>query len=223
MQKNADIEARPATYDSSVFETSDLFQAQQIILTASSSTAMEERWEKETPEVASWIAESLNLGPHSYVLDFGCGVGRVAKELIGRYGCSVIGVDLSAEMRKLAVDYVNSDKFFVCSPEIFMKLLASGARVDHAYSIWVLQHIFEPNSDILKIKTAIRNQGKFFVLNSLYRWIPTTDSSWAQDSIDVAALLKEQFVLEKEIPLINTAVEPRIASESYCHIYKVNK
>ena len=39
--------------------------------------------------------------PIENVLDYGCGIGRIAKELILKTSCKVIGVDISESMRKM--------------------------------------------------------------------------------------------------------------------------
>jgi ubiquinone/menaquinone biosynthesis C-methylase UbiE len=44
------------------------------------------------------LAESIGLEEGSSVLDVGCGYGLSAKALNARYGCRVLGVDLSPEM-----------------------------------------------------------------------------------------------------------------------------
>ena len=56
------------------------------------------------------------LAPNSdmVVLDYGCGVGRLAKAMIEAKGCAVIGLDISARMRTLAQDYVASDRLSPC-------------------------------------------------------------------------------------------------------------
>jgi SAM-dependent methyltransferase len=44
------------------------------------------------------LAESIRLEDGSSVLDVGCGYGLSARAINARYGCRVLGVDLSAEM-----------------------------------------------------------------------------------------------------------------------------
>jgi SAM-dependent methyltransferase len=105
--------------------------------------------------VADLVARHCGLGSGSVVLDYGCGIGRVAKELIARHGCHVIGVDISPGMRALSVEYVDSDGFFACSPASLMLLISGGLRVDIAVSIWVLQHCLRPAEDIELLRRAI--------------------------------------------------------------------
>ena len=66
--------------------------------------------------IADLMSRHGQLGPNDVVLDYGCGIGRMAKELILRHNCRVIGVDISPNMRALSVQYVNSDNFFACPP-----------------------------------------------------------------------------------------------------------
>src|SRR3984885_13668780 len=112
------------TYNPEIFSVPNLSQAKDIILTAESSTT-EERWKTETPMLSALIAAHNKIGPDTVLLDYGCGIGRMAKELIAKHGCRVIGVDISPSMRALSVEYVNSDNFFAC-PTAMLKVLFDG-------------------------------------------------------------------------------------------------
>ena len=67
-------------YDPSVFNVSDMNQAMRIIMTAENSTT-EERWRTETPYIADLIGQKISITRDTLLLDYGCGIGRVAKEL----------------------------------------------------------------------------------------------------------------------------------------------
>src|SRR5215470_15608513 len=122
------------TYNPAVFNVSTISQAMSIILTPEESTT-EERWRLETPYVCDLIAKSVDIAPNSFVLDYGCGIGRIAKELIARHGCRVIGVDISPSMRALAPIYVASDRFFACTSAMLDGLIERGIAFDAAISI----------------------------------------------------------------------------------------
>ena len=96
-------------YQPKVFEVNNLESAMGIILTPERGTTTGERWEYETPYLVDEIGRALQLDGNSCVLDYGCGVGRIAKGLIERYNCFVLGVDISTSMRQLAPEYVKSD------------------------------------------------------------------------------------------------------------------
>ena len=91
---------KKATYRPEIFEVGDLQSAKEIILTPEPDTTTEERWEYETPFLVDEIGRALTLDSTSFVLDYGCGVGRLAKELIKRHQCHVLGVDISSSMRQ---------------------------------------------------------------------------------------------------------------------------
>lgn len=127
------------------------------------------------------------------MLDYGCGIGRMAKELIARYGCSVIGVDISPNMRAIAVAYVGSDRFFVCPPAMLDLLAERGVAFDLALAVWVLQHCANVHDDIARIARALAPTGGLFVVNQRTRSVPTVELGWIDDGIDIYALLRETF------------------------------
>ena len=89
-------------YDASVFDVATIEAAKRIILTPENSTT-QERWAAETPYLTDLITKHIVLDRDTTVLDYGCGVGRMAKALIDRARCKVVGADFSASMRALAV------------------------------------------------------------------------------------------------------------------------
>src|SRR5689334_11703310 len=97
-------------YHPDIFEVDDIESAKQIILTPEVGTTTQERWERETPFLVEEIGRALGLDENSCVLDYGCGIGRLAKGLIERYQCFVIGMDISTGMLLLAPKYVWSER-----------------------------------------------------------------------------------------------------------------
>jgi SAM-dependent methyltransferase len=180
------------TYDPHVFDVATIGDAMRIILTPEDSTT-EHRWATETPYLANLISRCFSLSDKSLVLDYGCGIGRLAKELIARHGCSVVGVDISASMRSIAVAYVGSDRFFACPPGMLELLTGRGVAFDLALSVWVLQHCVNVRDDIARITRALAPDGSLFVVNQRSRAVPTVELGWVDDGVDIYALLKEGF------------------------------
>jgi len=205
-------------YFPAVFDVPDMQRAKEIILTEEGPGAdTETRWRQETPYVLELIWEAFNLRPEMIVLDYGCGIGRLARAMIEASGCSVIGVDTSSSMRALSQEYVNSERFTAVSPDQFDLLVRGGLRVDAAISVWVLQHCFAPALDIERMRRGLVAGGRVFVLNMPKRAVPAvfddpqsgtqadkeadkpTDKpaerkfAWAEDGVDVAALLRQAF------------------------------
>jgi SAM-dependent methyltransferase len=195
-----------ALYYPEIFNVADIHAAKDVILTNEGPGAdTETRWSIETPYVMSLIAGALALTTDTLVLDYGCGIGRMAKAMIEATGCSVIGVDISASMRMLANDYVASERFTALSPQQFDRLASSGLRVDAAISVWVLQHCFAPADDIARIHRGLVPGGGCFILNMPKRAVPArrtetaeANFDWLQDGIDVRALLRGAFKVEAE-------------------------
>lgn len=195
-------------YFPTVFDASDLPSAKAIILTNEGSGAdTKTRWELETPYVMELINSQLALKDRMHVLDYGCGVGRLAKSIIKDFGCNVIGVDVSPKMRSLAADYVQDERFLAVSPAQLDTLIGAGLRVDRAISIWVLQHCFAPAEDIARMAHSLTPGGRGFVLNMNKRAVPAVQDAvvqgnpvfrWVHDGIDVAALLRNAFQIDAE-------------------------
>jgi 2-polyprenyl-3-methyl-5-hydroxy-6-metoxy-1,4-benzoquinol methylase len=191
------------TYNPAIFDVNDIPQAMSIILTPEGSTT-QQRWELETPYLADLMQQQLRLGPESLVLDYGCGIGRLSRELILRHGCCVVGVDISQNMRALSVIYARSDRFMCCAPEMLDEMAARGTRFDAALSVWVLQHCMDPAKEIGRMRAALRPGAPLFVANSFHRSIPTLEKGWVNDGLDIKAMLAAEF---------DPAEEGRLATE----------
>lgn len=187
-------------YSPRIFSVTDMDAAKRIILTKEGPSGSEERWQKETPALMRILANYWKLEPGAKVVDYGCGIGRISKELC-KLGCYVVGVDISPEMRQLAIQYV-SDKnhFIVVSPKQFTDMLNKGFQCDYACAIWVLQHCLKPYQDLASITGALKWGGELFVVNNKFsRAVPVADGPWQNDNINIwqlcHAAMKELRIL----------------------------
>jgi cyclopropane fatty-acyl-phospholipid synthase-like methyltransferase len=187
---NAD--ASTAVYTPQVFDVRDVEEARRIILTPEAGTTTDTRWERETPWLADRIVACFALTEAHVVIDFGCGLGRMAKALIERTGCWVVGVDMSRSMRQLAPGYVESPRFAAVSPPLLDLMIGRGFRAELAIAIWVLQHVARPDDDVTRLDRVLVPGGGIFVANNLRRAVPT-DRGWAHDGVDVDAVLARKF------------------------------
>lgn len=199
------------TYSDAVFRVQDIEQAKRIILTTEKGLDTETRWQTETPfllqQMLAWLPDG-----QSQVVDFGCGIGRLSKAwLDARPQSTVLGIDISQEMRQLAPGYVMSDRFAACSPAFFDALLARQWHADAAIACWIIQHCFDAEAEVVRLTNALKPGGRLFVVNNLRRAVPT-DQGWIDDNFDVAACLQRHLK-----PLALGRLPPEVTSE---HISK---
>ncbi len=178
-------------YDPSVFNVDSVDRAKSIILTPDGKRTPEERWKDET-EYLLPIIKAYCPTERASCLDYGCGIGRLARSLI-EGGWSVLGVDISPSMRRLAVGYVDSSDFIVCDPRALDLIIGWGARFDFALSIWALQHMVQVKEGIDRIAAALKPGGRLFVLNARQRFVPAR-GAWLDDGIDVLPLLEAALI-----------------------------
>jgi SAM-dependent methyltransferase len=197
------------TYLPQVFDVLNMQSAREVILTHEGAASANERWVTETPYVADLIEKALAITPKTILIDYGCGIGRLAKELISRHDCRVVGVDISINMRALAVDYVRSDRFLSCSPDMLDTMVQRGFTADAAFSVWVLQHCFRPGDDVGRIHRSLAPEGRLFVVNNYNRAVPTNEG-WVNDGIDIRALLNDRFSLADEGVPLDEKMAPKL-------------
>lgn len=205
---------RTAVYFPSVFEKASEDDARAVILTPEEGTSTEERWTKETPFLTSDLASFLLPSRDSLLLDYGCGLGRIARELIAAHGCRVLGVDIAKSMRQMAPAYVDDDRFSVVTKPVLAAMAASGLRLEGGYAIWVLQHCPDPAEDIALIKSVLKSGGLFYVLNNRHAVVPS-DQGWVDNGVDIVPILDREFevVDVSQLPLACTT--PAISRGSF--------
>lgn len=211
-----------AIYRSEVFAVSGMEQAKAIILTPEDGMSTEQRWETETPYLAKSAGEALQLTEDSLVLDYGCGIGRMSKALIERYGCSVLGVDISVSMRQLAPQYVANPNFSSVSPDVFAKMVARGLRVDCGIAVWVLQHCPDVITDIALIKSSLKPDAGLYIVNNNLSAIPT-DKGWVNDGVNIQQLLENAFSVSGYSRLPTAATTPFVAENTFLAYLKNDK
>lgn len=209
---------RKLTYNAAIFAAPDLEAAKRIILTPADDDT-ETRWRRETPYLADLLGRALELGPGRTVIDYGCGVGRLSKALIEGFGCWVVGVDVSPEMRALAPGYVGSPGFRVVSRPELKALAEQGLAADAAIGVWVLQHCAAPRDDVGLIAAALRPGGRLGLVNTKVRCVPTAEAGWVDDRIDIRAPIAERFDTVSEGDLDPAQVGRDVAGFAFWGVY----
>jgi len=131
---------------------------------------MQQRWDAETPLFAKAILQNLTQKRNqAYILDYGCGVGRLAKEVLKQHpnDIQVVGVDASEQMCKEAVTYVANPRFNSYHPTALEKEI----EFDLAYCVYVLQHVpsIEIREILARIHSHLKDDGVFVYCSSDYR------------------------------------------------------
>lgn len=177
------------TYFKEIFDAQSLQQAKNIVLTPDANDV--NKFIFETNWLIKFINTHLDINEKSKVLDFGCGMGRISKELIETFDCFVKGIDISDNMLSIAKEYVNSDKFF---PDKSHNI----QDIDLVISSFVLQHSENPEQDIENLYTVMKPNSVFVLVNEPNRFVPTGVNEnnyviWNDDKVDVISLMESKF------------------------------
>jgi 2-polyprenyl-3-methyl-5-hydroxy-6-metoxy-1,4-benzoquinol methylase len=208
-------------FDNTRFNVANVSTAKSIILTGDTDKEgrqvnAEERWKLETPYMAD-MAKS-RLGEYTTIIDYGCGIGRMAKPMTSdtQY---MVGVDSSPSMRALACVQAKTENFAAVPVEI---VKAFPMQFDAAISIWVLQHIPQPDLDeaIRTLFHVMKPGAKLFIANSNVRYIPDTSQfGWFDDGISVKERLLTRFSCLATGTFDDNYILPRIAETSFWGVY----
>lgn len=158
--------------------------------------SMEERWKIETPLFAKAIVKNIskrNDGGWALVLDYGCGVGRLAKAVASRDNkISVKGVDSSDEMMAEACKYIGD-------PYIFQTLkpaeIPKDMKFHVIYCVYVLQHCpaIEIREVLARIHSHLEDDGVFVYCSSDYRMAIRFDGQGFLDDRFLGVNLQEEI------------------------------
>lgn len=172
------------------FEPETLANAKNVVLSPDPSNPY--KFESETRTLVEVILNAGLITENSRVLDFGCGMGRIARELINTVGCKVIGLEQTTIMLNHAIEYVNSDNF-----QGTLEYPANNS-VDVAISILALQHSEFPEKEINSIYDSLTPEGHLILVNESYRLIPVEINSdgwviWYDDGLNIHSIITKQF------------------------------
>lgn len=177
-------------YNPNIFDPVSIEHAKQIILL---DPDVPNQWETETEWTMNLFREKQLFNEKSVVLDWGCGIGRLAKPIIEEYNCKVIGVDFQGNMLKYAKEYVNHPNFTAISNEEFHDLPDDYFTVGIA--IWALQHAIEITSVLRCIQKKLKSNGEFAVLNLYSKSVPVKHvepKEASDDDIIIADVLLDE-------------------------------
>ncbi len=177
-----------------LFKPQSLEEGKHAVVGDCNGIPMAERYAQETPLFARKIVELIpaNTVLPAYILDYGCGVGRIAKEILKeREGIEIVGVDASEEMRELARKNVNDAAFAPASPQAIDKEKV----YDAAYLVYVLQHVpaIEIREILQRIHYSLKDHACLFYCSSDYRMAIRYDGKGFFDDRFLGVDLQEEL------------------------------
>ena len=206
-------------YLSNFFEVGNIEEAKKKILTPENGVTTEERWQKETVPLVNMLVNKLQISEGNTVIDYGCGIGRISKDLLEKINCTVVGVDISKSMRALAEFYCNSETFMSCSTTSLKNLTNTGFRANQAFCIWVLQHAEDPLYDLQILHDVLLDGGHFLVLNLDGRCLPTS-GGWKNDNINVKLEIEKIFKVVEYFSPPKDSITDLARLTSFCGLFQ---
>jgi len=121
----------------------------------------------------------IRAAPGDRVLDVATGTGLVARELVERYGCRVVGLDQSAPMLdrarvKLASDPELAQRFTLVEGEA-EALPFADSNFDHLTFTYLLRYVDDPAATLAELSRVVRPGGRvasleFCVPQGIWLW-----------------------------------------------------
>jgi demethylmenaquinone methyltransferase/2-methoxy-6-polyprenyl-1,4-benzoquinol methylase len=114
------------------------------------------------------LVAAIDAAPEERVLDVATGTGRVAQELVQRYGCTVVGLDQSPGMlagaqARLARDPVLAARVSLLEGEA-ERLPFEGGSFDHLTFTYLLRYVEDPAATLAELARVVRPGGRVAML-----------------------------------------------------------
>jgi SAM-dependent methyltransferase len=142
---------------------------------------------------ARLVADLAEVGPGDRVVDVGCGPGRFLREAAER-GATAVGVEPSAQMRRLAVWRTPAslgDAVSVTEGTAERLPLEDGAATV-AWAVASYHHWTDPDAGLAELRRVLQPGGRLLIAESLARpggWFKHHALSWEQGQ-DLAARIE---------------------------------
>jgi demethylmenaquinone methyltransferase/2-methoxy-6-polyprenyl-1,4-benzoquinol methylase len=125
------------------------------------SFAQDPRWRR-------FLVEHVPVGPDAQVLDVATGTGAIARALVRRYGCRVVGVDQSPQMLEGARERIGtaglSDRIELRLGSAEDLALAEGS-FDALTAGYLLRYVDDPLRTVTDLLRLVRPGGPFALLD----------------------------------------------------------
>jgi demethylmenaquinone methyltransferase/2-methoxy-6-polyprenyl-1,4-benzoquinol methylase len=131
------------------------------LLSAALSLGQDPRWRRA-------MIAAVEAGPGDRVLDVATGTGLVARGLVERYGCAVVGVDQSRDMLAGARRALARRPDLAASIELVQgeaeRLPFADAEFDHLTFTYLLRYVDDPGATLAELARVTRPGGRIAAL-----------------------------------------------------------
>ena len=134
----------------------------------------------QDPRWRAAMVAAVDAAPEDRVLDIACGTGLVSRDLVERWGCSVVGLDQSAPMlararAKLAADPKLAARVTLVEGEAEHLPFADG-EFDHLTFTYLLRYVDDPAATLRELARVVKPGGR---VSSLEFCLPSGIWLWA--------------------------------------------
>jgi demethylmenaquinone methyltransferase/2-methoxy-6-polyprenyl-1,4-benzoquinol methylase len=131
------------------------------LLSAALSFGQDPRWRRA-------MVASVGAGPQDRVLDVATGTGLVARALVERYGCTVVGVDQSADMLSGARRALSRRPELAARIELRQgeaeQLPFADEEFDHLTFTYLLRYVDDPAATLRELARVVKPGGRIAAL-----------------------------------------------------------
>ena len=144
----------------------------------------------QDPRWRRFLVSRLDVGPADTVLDVATGTGLVARELVRRFGCSVVGIDQSPEMLAAAAERTRDLPITLVEGRAEELPFADGEFAALTFT-YLLRYVDDPAATVRGLARVVRPGGTIAMLEfGLPRglWRPPWEL-WVRAGLPVAGRL----------------------------------
>lgn len=117
----------------------------------------------QDPRWRRFLVSRLSVGTDDTVLDVATGTGLVARELVRRFGCSVVGIDQSPEMLAVARDRTSGLPVKLMEGRAEELPFADGEFASLTFT-YLLRYVDDPAATVRELARAVRPGGTVAML-----------------------------------------------------------
>jgi demethylmenaquinone methyltransferase/2-methoxy-6-polyprenyl-1,4-benzoquinol methylase len=142
---------------------------------AALSLGQDPRWRRA-------MVARIGAAPGDRVLDVATGTGLVAKALVRRYSCDVVGLDQSPEMLSGAQAKLDADSELAAHIELVRgeaeSLPFGDGEFDHLTFTYLLRYVDDPGATLRELARAVKPGGRIASLEFMLPPNPLARSLW---------------------------------------------